>query len=272
VPDLWTDLLECLDIADSPTEGAGPKEFAGRNQQLEYHRVFGGQLLGQFLRIASLTCPDKAVKSQHTVFTREGRADEPVRYQAIRAHEGRSFAAVTITAEQSRGVIATASVSMHTVEGGPEHQEVDAVGPVLGPEHEIPLDLIPWETRAAVDLNATTTGPPRFEFWMRTPAVDPELAPALAAYATDLTLIGTALRPIDGAGQRGNGTTFTSAVTSHTVWFHRPFRTDGWLLLRQHSPLLAQGRCFGRGDVLTEDGVLVASYGQEALVRFAEST
>ena len=36
----------------------------------------------------------------------------------------------------------------------------------------------------------------------------------LTAYATDLTLIGTALRPIDGAGQRGNGTTFTSAVTS----------------------------------------------------------
>ncbi len=33
---------------------------------------------------------------------------------------------------------------------------------------------------------------------MRTPAVDPELAPALAAYATDLTLIGTALRPMAG--------------------------------------------------------------------------
>ena len=69
---------------------------------------------------------------------------------------------------------------------------------VSAPEHEVALDLIPWETRADVDLNATTTGPPQFEFWMRTPAVDPALAPALAAYATDLTLIGTALRPIDG--------------------------------------------------------------------------
>jgi acyl-CoA thioesterase-2 len=270
VPDLWTDLLGCLDIASSPTGGDGPAEFSGRNQQLEYHRVFGGQLLGQFLRIGALTCPDKVVKSQHAIFTREGSADEPIRYQAIRAHEGRSFAAVTVTAAQSRGIIATASISMHTVEGGPEHQEVADVPPVLGPEHEIGLDLIPWETRASVDLNATTTGPPEFEFWMRTPAVDAELAPALTAYATDLTLIGTALRPIDGAGQRGNGTTFTSAVTSHTAWFHRPFRTDGWLLLRQHSPLLAQGRCFGRGDVLTEDGMLVASYGQEALLRFAE--
>ena len=31
---------------------------------------------------------------------------------------------------------------------------------VLGPEHRLALDLIPWETRAADDLNATTTGPP----------------------------------------------------------------------------------------------------------------
>ena len=46
-------------------------------------------------------------------------------------------------------------------------------------------------------------------------------------------------------------------------------RTDTWLLLRQHSPLLAHGRGFGRGDILTENGTLVASYAQEALLRFA---
>jgi acyl-CoA thioesterase-2 len=42
-------------------------------------------------------------------------------------------------------------------------------------------------------------------------------------------------------------------------------------LLRQHSPLVAQGRCFGRGDVVTADGTLVASYAQEALLRFADT-
>ena len=105
--------------------------------------------------------------------------------------------------------------------------------------------------------------------WMRTPTAEPELAAALTAYATDLTLIGTALRAVDGVSQRDAGTAFTSAVTSHTLWFHRPFVTDDWLLLRQHSPLLAHGRCFGHGDVLTADGSLVASYAQESLVRFA---
>ena len=126
------------------------------------------------------------------------------------------------------------------------------------------------ETRTADDLNALTAGPPRFEVWMRTPPVDGVLAPALAAYATDLTLIGTALRPLEGFNHSGNGTLFTSAVTSHTVWFHQPFRIDRWLLLRQHSRVLAHGRCFGRGDVLTEDGTLVASYAQEALLRFRD--
>lgn len=269
--DLWTDLLGCLDlhIEHERYEPDNVTVFEGVSQQLDYHRVFGGQLLGQFIRAASLACPDKAVKSLHAVFAREGRATEPVRYQTTRQHEGRSFASLTITAQQPHAMLASSSVSLHTVEDGPENQDCQAVPPLLDDTHRVELDLIPWETRSADDLNALTTGPPRFEVWMRTPPVDGELAPALAAYATDLTLIGTALRPLDGFNHTGK---FTSAVTSHTVWFHQPVRTDRWLLLRQHSPVLAHGRCFGRGDVLTEDGTLVASYSQEALLRFRDGT
>ncbi len=150
MPDLWTDLPGCLQLRTRDGERPDAPDvlvFEGANQQLNYHRLFGGQLLGQFIRAACLTCPDKTVKSLHAVFAREGRADDPVHY----------------------------------------------------------------------------------------------------------------------------GTVFTSAVTSHTIWFHRPFRTDDWLLLRQHSPVLAHSRCFGRGDVLAEDGPLVASYAQEALLRFREA-
>jgi acyl-CoA thioesterase II len=271
VPDLWTDLLGCLQLRGLDGEHPDVVVFEGANQQLNYHRLFGGQLLAQLIRAASAVCPDKAVKSLHAVFAKEGRADDPVQYQVTRQHEGRSFATLTITARQPRGVLATSSVSMHIAEDGPAQQNIEAVPPLLGEKYRAELDLIPWETRCADDLNASSAGPPRLEVWMRTPAVDSDLAPALAAYATDLTLIGTALRPIEGFNHRGNGTLFTSAVTSHTIWFHRPFRTDRWLLLRQHSPLLAHGRSFGRGDVLTEDGVLVASYGQEALLRFRDA-
>lgn len=270
--DLWTDLLGCLDLhrADD-SDGVGDVvDFEGVSQELDYHRVFGGQLLAQFIRAASLACPGKSVKSLHVVFAREGRAAEPVHYRATRQHVGRSFASLTITARQPHAVLASSSVSLHASEDGPENQACEPVSALLDESHRVELDLIPWETRSAGDLGAVTTGPPRFEVWMRTPPADTAFAPALTAYATDLTLIGTALRPLEGFSHRGNGTQFTSAVTSHTVWFHRQFRSDGWLLLRQHSPVLAHGRCFGRGDVLTEDGELVASYAQEALLRFRD--
>jgi acyl-CoA thioesterase len=263
VTDLWRDLLACLDLRPLPDGN-----FEGRNQQLTYHRLFGGQLLAQFAQAAALTCPGKAVKSLHVLFPRAGHAAEPVRYEVARQHEGGTFATLTITARQEPGVIATASVSMHAAEDGLSHQAVPPVPAVPGPEHRVALELIPWETRSTADLDSPKPGEPELALWMRTPPVSPDLAPALAAYATDLTLIGTALRPVDGVSQRDAGRAFTSAVTSHTLWFHRPLRTDGWLLLRQHSPLLAHGRCFGRGDVLTADGALAASYAQEALLRF----
>ena len=272
--DLWTDLLGCLDLhraSDSP-DIDGVVAFDGVSQQLDYHRLFGGQLLGQFIRAASLACPDKAVKSLHAVFAREGRAAEPVRYRSTRQHEGRSFASLTLTADQPHAVLASAAVSMHASEDGPENQDCEPISTLLDAAHRVELDLIPWETRCAQDLGAAATGPPKLEVWMRTPPVDIALAPALTAYATDLTLIGTALRPFEGYSHRGNGTQFTSAVTSHTVWFHQPFHTDQWLLLRQHTPVLAHGRCFGRGDVLTADGALVASYAQEALLRFRDES
>ena len=244
--------------------------YEGRNQQLGYHRLFGGQLLAQFVRVAQLACPDKAVKSLHALFPRAGRPEEPVRYEVDRHHDGGSFAALTVVARQSKGVVATASVSLHTTEDGPGHQATPAVPALPGPEHRTEFHLIPWETRTTADLDSATSEPPEFDLWMRTPPSKAELAPALTAYATDLTLIGTALRPLAGVGQRDAGKAFTSAVTSHTVWFHRPFGAGEWLLLRQHSPVLAHGRCFGRGDVLAGDGTLIASYAQEALLRFTQ--
>jgi acyl-CoA thioesterase len=79
------------------------------------------------------------------------------------------------------------------------------------------------------------------------PAVDqdgggrPRPGAALAAHATDLTLIGTALRAVPDVSQADAQKAFASAVTSHTVWFHRPLRTDAWPLLRQQGPILARG-------------------------------
>ena len=51
------------------------------------------------------------------------------------------------------------------------------------------------------------------------------------------------------------------------MWFHRPFRADQWLLFAVESPSSADGRGLASGEYYTEDGALVASVMQEALVR-----
>lgn len=280
MPDLWSDLLACLDLRRCPPSGATDRRegsaepgtalvaFEGPNLPLSYHRLFGGQILGQLIRAAGLAYPDKTVKSVHAIFAKEGRHEEPVRYEVACHHQGRSFATLTIIAKQRTAVVASASVSMHITEGGPLHQTSADIAPILPPEHQVTFDLLPWKTRPAADLNATASAASEYELPMRNPEVSRELASILTAYATDLNLLGTASPPVDGVSQQGNGTDFDSAVTSHTLWFHRPFGTADWLLLRQHSPVLTDGRRFGRGDVFTADGTLVASYAQEGLTRF----
>ena len=99
---------------------------------------------------ARLMCPDKAVKSLHTVFAREGRADEPVTFEADSPPRGPLLrhADDHRAGRRNRGVLATSSVCMHVVEDGPEHQDVADVAAGARPEHRLALDLIPWETRA----------------------------------------------------------------------------------------------------------------------------
>jgi acyl-CoA thioesterase-2 len=269
VAELWNDLLSCLDLGEAVADDAPASlAFEGKNLPLDYHRLFGGQLLAQFAVAAARACPGKSVKSLHAQFPREGTADEPVRYQVSKHSDGRTFASLIIVARQSKGVIATASVAMHAHEEG---RAVQTVPPVTGtPEDSQPVEIgiLPFETRASVELDTQEVAAPEFSLWWRTPDAGEDKAQALAAYATDLTLIGTALRAVEGITQADAQKAFASAVTAHTIWFHRPFRTDAWLLLRQQSPVHAHGRSFGRGDLLTADGTLVASYAQEALLRF----
>ena len=58
-----------------------------------------------------------------------------------------------------------------------------------------------------------------------------------------------------------------AASLDHTIWFHRPFRADEWLLYDQVSPSAAVRRGLALGRVFTEDGRLVATVAQEGLIR-----
>ena len=274
------DLVSALALRD-----AGDGVVEGDNLDIGYHRVFGGQILAQALVAASAASPDKTVKSLHILFPREGSTEHPMRYRVTPLQAGRTFGTTEVIAHQVADegrVISAAMVSMHADEGGLDRS--DAPPPVDPPADAelVDLGMVPWETRlvGGVDLTDRGEGPARLSWWSRTPARtdgpgagDPAtdrasraVHQALLAHATDLTVIGTALRPFAGVSQADATVTLHTAVTSHTVWFHRPFRVDDWLLIDQQAPVVAHGRAFGRGDVYAGDQ-LVASFAQESMIR-----
>lgn len=251
-------LLRCLDDGD--------------NLDIGYHRVFGGQILAQMIAAAAKASPEKSVKSINVLFPREGDTSMRIDYRVDKYQDGRTFGTTGILATQDDKVIAVATVSMHVDEPSSLHRS-DPLPAVAEPEDcpRRPLDMVPWQIRVVdgVDLADRAAGPPEFAMWMKAPDLpdDRHVHQALLAHATDLTVIGTALRPFDGVSQADSTVTLHTAVTSHSLWFHQPFRLDRWLLVTQHSPVVASGRAFGRGDVFTSDGELVASFAQEAMVR-----
>lgn len=260
-----TALLGCLELTEV---GVGVVE--GQNLDIGYRRVFGGQILAQVIAAAAAESPDKSVKSLHILFPREGDTTKPMQYAVQKLQDGRTFGTTEVVASQDGKVIAAAVLSMHADEDGLHRSEpAPTVAAPVGGRQDLGA-MVPWDTEivGGVDLADATPGPATLEWWMRTAPVPDarHVHQALLAHATDLTLIGTALRPLEGVSQADSNVSLHTAVTSHTLWFHQPFRVDDWLLVAQHSPVVANGRSFGRGDVFA-GGEVVASFAQEAMVR-----
>src|SRR5690606_33862060 len=93
---------------------------------------------------------------------------------------------------------------------------------------------------------------------------DPILHTCVATYASDMTLLDTALLP---HGKVFGDTGLQMASLDHAMWFHRPFRADEWLLYAQHTPSASGGRGLANGSIFTADGQLVVSVVQEGLIR-----
>jgi acyl-CoA thioesterase-2 len=268
-------LLSCLDLRQT-----APQVLEGDNLDLEYRRVFGGQVLAQSIRAIETVADGKLLKSFTQHFPREGDVGQPMSYSTTTHQSGRTFAVVGVQATQTGKLVSQSTASLHVPEAGLER--CDEAPDVGRPEDAVPTELImvPWEVRVVdgIDLGSKQSHPARYSFWMRCPELPPSSRPdspwthqALLAHATDLTVIGTALLPIEGSSQEDTGTAFHTAVTTHSMWFHQPFRLDDWVLVDQTGPVLSRGRAFGRGDVWTTDGQLVASFAQESMIRLLGS-
>ena len=276
------DLLAVLDL--EPLE---VNLFRGRSPQVGWQRVFGGQVIGQALVAATRTVEGRPPHSMHAYFLLAGDPKVPIIYEVDRIRDGKSFTTRRVVAIQHGHPIFSMSVSFHADEDGLDHQAKmpDVPKPdTLPSEAEIKERVLPqmpdpvrryYERDRPIELRPVEFGrylgkkseDGKFNVWIRTTGRlpdDPAIHRCVLAYASDMTLLDTALVP---HGRTVFEKSIMAASLDHALWLHRPFRADEWLLYAQESPNLHGARGFARGLIFAADGSLVASVAQEGLLR-----
>jgi acyl-CoA thioesterase II len=266
--------------------------YRGRNRDIGTGRVFGGQVLSQALVAARRTVEEeREAHSLHGYFILPGDVQAPIVYFVDRLRDGKSFATRAVTAIQHGRAIFNLAVSFQVAEEGIVHQsarpevpepetltsEIDLIRSMAHrfPEHlralytqDRPIDFRPVDP---VDPFAPERRDPVKHVWLRAMGTVPDdvLAhQALLAYASDYGLLTTALLPHRLSLQAPR---LQAATLDHSLWFHRPFRADEWLLYTMDSPTAGGARGFTRGSIFSRSGALVASVAQEGLLRVRPS-
>lgn len=267
----------------------GPDVFLGQSPTTGWRRVFGGQVLGQALVAAQNTvAAPRQVHSLHGYFILPGDPGIPLRFEVERTRDGGSFSTRLVKVLQEGRSIFTMSASFHASEADAYDHQI-AMPDVPRPE-ELPsadqemmalLNSLPeskkcfWIANRPVEVrpvdmqryHTRKSELPGQYIWMRTieplPA-DPTVHEAVLAWASDFTLLDTALMQ---HGKLVFDRDIQIASLDHALWFHRPFRFDDWILYAQDSPSASGSRALCRGSFFTRDGRLVASAAQEGLFR-----
>ncbi|GAW48291.1 MULTISPECIES: acyl-CoA thioesterase [unclassified Nocardioides] len=276
------ELVELLDL-----ERIDDNLFRGRQMPSALPRVFGGQAAAQALVAATRTVdPAYAVHSLHSYFLQPGDTQAPTIYDVENLRDGRSFATRRVLARQHGRPIYALTANFQKPEDGYDHQDrkPETIAPdeaidaraahrAASPDDADPLDA-EWDVvdfryvgSSADLLEADPAHPGRQQFWLRVSSRlprDPFQHVAAFTYLSDMTLMGAALAP---HGVSLGGSDVLVASLDHSVWFHRPFRADEWWLYDQVSPSASGGRGLVTARVFTEEGTLVATVAQEALIR-----
>lgn len=262
--------------------------YRGRNRDIGSGRVFGGQVLAQALVAARRTLEEpREPHSAHGYFILPGDVAAPIVYFVDRLRDGKSFTTRRVTAIQHGRAIFNLAVSFQVAEKGFEHQtQMPDVPPPESLEPELELvrrvaHRIPAQVRSVytqerpidfrpvdpVDFFEPSPREPKKYVWLRAIGPVPEgesMHQAVLAYASDYGLLTSALLPHGLSLQMPH---LQAASLDHSLWFHRPFRVDEWLLYAMESPTAGGARGFTRGTIYTRDGELVASVAQEGLLR-----
>ncbi|PWK54203.1 acyl-CoA thioesterase II [Pleionea mediterranea] len=265
--------------------------FRGQSQDLGFPQLFGGQVIGQALSAAKQTLDvDRVSHSFHSYFLLPGDSSRPVVYDVESIRDGRSISTRRVKAIQNGKTIFYMTASFHISNDGFDHQasmpnvtlpddlpsELDIARQYAEhiPENlrtrficEKPIEMRPVEFHNPLKPEKAS---PQRHIWMKTNGKLPDdlrIHKYILAYASDFGFLPTAALP--------HGVSFLTpklqmATIDHSMWFHREFRFDDWLLYVIDSPSSSHQRGFVLGKVYDQQGRLVASTAQEGIMRFKQ--
>lgn len=269
-------------------EQIGEDRYRGQSHFMGSPNVFGGQVVAQSLHAAYMTVPERRVHSLHSMFLLPGNHRMPIEYDVERVRDGGSFTTRRVVAYQEGRRIFVMAASFQTVEEGLSHQRpapdvpdpetlsssIEATWKKLNASGKRPFNPVPVDFRAVRDgdLLGGGKGHPEKMVWTRTPLALPDDTLAhetLFAYVSDYGFLSTSLQPhniVLGDPK------LQIASLDHTIWFHRPFRMDEWLLFEMESPNASGGRGLCFAYVYNQKRELIATMAQEGLIRVREKS
>lgn len=264
--------------------------FRGKCENLGLPQVYGGQVIGQALSASGATVDaNRTVHSFHSYFLHPGDISKPIIYDVEKLRDGKSFSTRRVKAIQHGRPIFYLTASYLGDDEGFDHQEV-TMPKVHGPEglpseSQLAESLAKYlpeqiqkafcgekaiEVRPVVVNNPLNPEklPAKQYLWIKANGQlpdDPILHQCLLGYGSDWGFLVTALFP---HGVSLLTPKFQVATIDHSMWFHRPFKMDEWLLYVIDSPTTSNTRGLVRGEIYNQQGQLVATAVQEGVMRF----
>ncbi|MFZ3307322.1 MAG: acyl-CoA thioesterase domain-containing protein [Mycobacterium sp.] len=269
----WS-IANLLELFDARPDGADHfTADTGIAAEDERQVVEGTQVLAQVIVAVAKRFPEKSVRSAHAVFARAVLVGPPVEFDIDVVAEGRSTATAVVSVSQNgrRAITVTALLDVPSDDVIRHHlQRPEVTAPADANDGSMPLAGRELRLVDVIDVNSPDeVGPPELYAWLHydpIPSRD-DLAKALIAYFTGHLGISTTMRAHEGIGTAQSHLTVSTAPMTVTVSFHEPVSWTGWLLYTHESTQVGAGMSYVRGAVHTEEGELIASFAQEALIR-----
>jgi acyl-CoA thioesterase len=270
---VWGEASHLIGILDVGQVGDGRYRSVVRTS----HRrpvVEGSQMLAQAIVAAGRLAPGRRAVSGHMIFHRAADAGRPLDLALDMINHGRTFTSLGVGVSQGDRLCAAGSLLLDvTAEDVVVHRCPAPVvaGPYDSPPHD--MSVMGRDVRvvdgAYTNDPAAPAGPPVIDAWVRfrdVPA-DGYLHAGLLAQFTGHMSIAAALRPHAGLGQSEAHQTLSTAINAIALSLHGPVRADRWMLYHHESTFAGAGMTHSSCRVYDEEGLLLASFAVDAMVR-----